>query len=401
MGNQTMKNYPIIKSNEAVTALFTAPRHGYVLDYNDDHYADVLCKSDWSEGAFSNVEGNWFKGKCIVVDNDDERDFVRKLIFNISGVLFSEPSVSNAKVFYVEGCCWCHTDFIYDQTLESKKQLHIPFNEIFNDTTVTTELKGAPPSPSVKDRYRACVKLMNDLLAENERNNGNCILNEKQVWLINELINTSQLLIDQKSDSESIVDDDLRKRIDDLVFSLDYKDKQIKELLSKCNAQSAAVSVWKNYEKRIEAAIGEGHQNGAIGFAADFIELANELLPTDQPLVEQFKQVVANLNANKAPLTPLVEWKETHEVKIGDTWFQVEPVFVSEVEMFFYDPKPTPPAIAPTNSVRQSNLSVININSPDYRNNEIGCLCIDDDGVLHPYDPESGVPVVKLCKNIL
>lgn len=598
MGNQIMKNYPIIKSNEAVTVLFTAPRHGYVLDYNDDHYAPILYKSDWNEGAFSEVGKSWFKGKCIVVDSDSERDFVRELIFNISGVLFAEPSVSNAKVFYVENCRWCHTEFKYDQTLEVLKQLHIPFNEIFE----------------------------NDIKKFRKKLDRNSVSGAVK---FNEFNDLKYL--------ESIIEGWSR-----MGFYEDSEKFQV--ILSRVKARLAALDVWKNYEKRIEAAIGADHQNGAIGFAADFIELANELLPAEQPILDQFKQVITDLNdkvrvieeiksilpdrdtnipvvdrvrtlvggdtgkisdlaqaldtigfkytcpvqaatefiktlirhgmampmkpeftkqqyldagwteqqlieysivvkpepntpkydykyivnhvlellnsvegvevnignlydtlnnllietvvakpkmnimvsdtnvyessnlklnlliddnlsfyidpntstlsvrpkesvngllrdkrtlneiiqlldgtnnttvetsnvyetvknvftqwemfgiAKPASKTPLIEWKETHEVKIGDTWFQVNPVFVSEVEMFFYDPRPTPPAMAPTNSVRQSNLSVINLNSPDYRNNEIGYLCIDDDGVLHPYDPESSMAEVKLCKNIL
>lgn len=293
-----MKNYPIIKSNEAVVVLFTAPRHGYVLDYSNDPYKDIQYKSDWNEGVFSEVSESWFKGKGIIVLSDKERAFVRMLIENHGTSLAKQHLDDHLTKFFGNNGMW----FFSDEICGSYKQLRIPFNEIFNDTTVTTELKGAPPSlKPVEERYRTSVKVITELLAENERNNGDYILSEQQVWLINELINTSQFLIDQKT-----------------------------------------------------------------------------------------------------PVTPSIEWKETHEVKIGGEWSQVEPVFVSEVEVFFYDPRQSPLASpAPTTGVRKSNLSMVNVNSPDYRNNEIGYLCIDDDGVLHPYDPESPMTEVKLCKNIL
>lgn len=349
MGNQTMKNYPIIKSNEAVTVLFTAPRHGYVLDYSDDHYKDILYKSDWSEGAFSKVDEDWFKGKCITVLGDKERAFVRMLIENQSGVLFKESSADNAKVFYVNVCCWCYTTDNKSTHLIGKKSLHIPFHEIFNDSPVS-----APVSPSVKDRYRASVKLTTELLAENERlrNNGDYILSEQQVWVINELINTSQLLIDQKTPVTPPM---------------------------------------------VNIMVGNH-----IVYQSDNLSLKLELEDGLKFFTDCYKSTIKITSNKPVNKTPPIEWKEVHEVKIGDTWFQVNPVFVSEVEMFFYDPRPAPlVSPAPTNSVRKSNLSVINLNSPDYRNNEVGYLCIDDDGVLHPYDPESPITEVKLCKNIL
>lgn len=295
-----MKNYPIIKSNEAVTVLFTAPRHGYILEHRDDHYESILYKSDWAEGAFSEVGKSWFKGKCIYSNNVNQNRFIRDLIFNHSGVVF--PDADKARVFYLNNeNHWVYSNQ-YNHKPDECNQLHIPFDEIFN---VTTEFKGAPPSISVEDRYRASVDRLSELLAENERlrNNGDYILDEKQVWVINELINTSQLLIDQKP-----------------------------------------------------------------------------------------------------PVSPPIEWKETHEVKLNNEWWLVEPVFVSEVEMFFYDPIPAPVAPvapAPINGVRNANLSVINLKSPDYRNREVGYLCVDDDGVLHPYDSESLMDTIKLCKNIL
>lgn len=408
MGNQIMKNYPIIKSNEAVTVLFTAPRHGYVLDYSDDPYKDIQYKSDWNEGVFSKVERDWFKGKCIIVLSDKERAFVRMLIENHGALLVKQQVDDHLTKFFGNNGMWFFSDEIYD----SYKQLRIPFNEIFNtqsspsvigfdlakgsDTTVTTELKGVPVSASVEDRYRASVKLINDLLAENERNNGDYILNEEQVWLINELINTSQLLIDQKTpvtakyDYKYIVNHVLNllngvKGFDVNIGNLyDTLSSLLTETViakPKMNIMVSDTNVYESSNLKLNLLIDDN-----LSF---YIEPNTGTLSVKP---KEFKP------ANK---TPAIEWKETHEVKIGDTWFQVNPVFVSEVEMFFYDPRPIPPVMAPTNSVRQSNLSVINLNSPDYRNNEIGYLCIDDDGVLHPYDPESGVPVVKLCKNIL
>lgn len=288
-----MKNYPIIKSNEAVTVLFTAPRHGYILEHRDDHYESILYKSDWSEGAFSVVNKSWFKGKRIDSNNVNQNRFIRDLIFNHNAVVF--PDADKARVFYLNNeNQWAKTHNTYSTQLSGKNQLHIPFNEIFNDTT---EFKGVPSSTSVEDR-------LSELLAGNERRGvaDRCLFRKGQLRLINELIDTSQLLIDQKT-----------------------------------------------------------------------------------------------------PVSPPIEWEETHEVQLNNEWWLVEPVFVSEVEMFFYDPRPAPTAPAPTNGVRNANLSVINLKSPDYRNREVGYLCIDDDGVLHPYDsnPESPMDTVKLCKNIL